>query len=382
MSQKIQIDSKAKALALGIYQETLDIHRIGVDVCKDVPIHEVIPVTMYQLCEAITTDIFSSVGIQKHEAEECFSAIARKISTTKILQYSKLESFEDVDFIRHKLSKIVRAQAMTEEIVCPPADIMGCVIAAIAYRKLQPTNGRVFGQNEDLVKLFGKLNGTQWLPIAIQVFHKTKLSPFVIELDETCQKPVAEQKFVASGPFWVVTTRMPDMNRYESILRNVLHHSGPSVQPSDPPAPKLEPNDNALPSVEPNETTNAPISISEDDDTENNTITLREYSRQMKSLGKRLPTRDRAIARRARREMMKKPGEAGEQEIEEVGPPKEYFDSYTHLKDVWKTCLQNQVSIPNSLRVLVDHHCTPSQVFHLTELEKEYLEEMQMEVDG
>lgn len=173
---------------------------------------------------------------------------------------------------------------------------------------------------------------------------------------------------------------MPAINKYENVLRSVLCPGGPAVQPAGPTIPKLERSDNALPSIEPNDTTNEPIAVSDDDESEDNAMTLRDFTRQMKILGKRLATPDRAVARRARKEIMKKPGQVGEEEVEDVGPPKDYFDSYTHLKDVWKTCLQNSVSIPNSLRVLVDHHCTPSQVFHLTELEKEH--QMEMEVDG
>ncbi|KAF5539313.1 hypothetical protein FNAPI_10842 [Fusarium napiforme] len=380
----LKIESKAKSLALDIYQETLDIHRIGVDVCKNVPLRHVIPVTIPELCIAITTDIFHSVGVQKHEAEACFKVIAQQISKAKILHHSKLESLRNVDWIRRHLSFVVKLQARTGKIVCPPAHVMGCMVAAVAYRKLLPANEGFFQfhKNKDLVKVFGELNGIQWLSVAIRVFHKvkSKSGAFVIELDETCQKPVAKQRKSEGGPFWVVTTSMPGMNKYENVFRNVLCPGGPAVHPSGPTVLKLEPNDDAIPSVEPNDTTNEPITLSDDDESEDNTITLRDFTRQMKIHGKKLSTPDRAIARRARRDILK-PEEIGEQEIDQVGPPKEYFDSYTHLKDVWRTCLQNQVSIPNSLRVLVDHHCTPSQVFHLTELEKEH-DEMEMEVDG
>ncbi|KAF5580453.1 hypothetical protein FPANT_9322 [Fusarium pseudoanthophilum] len=376
----LKIESNAESIAPDIYQKTLDIHRIGVDVCKNVPLREVIPVKIPELCDAITTDIFNSVGIQKHEAEECFSAMARKINNSGLLHHSSLELLEDVKFMLQSLSKVTRFQARTGKIVCPPAHVMGCVIAAIFYRKLRPTNEEFFLRCDRLVKVFGELNGIQWLSVAIQVFSKVNSGTFIVELDETCQKPVAEQQTVGTGPFWVVTTRMPQMNKYEDIFRNVLYPDGPAVQPSGPTVPKLEQQDNALPSVEPNDTTNEPIALSDDDESEDNTITLRDFTRQMKILGKRLATPDRAVARRARREILKKPGEVREQEVEDIGRPKEFFDSYSHFKDVWKNCLENGVSIPNSLRVLVDYHCTPSQVFHLTELEKEH--QMEMEIDG
>lgn len=376
------MDPNAETLTLGIDDEPVDIYSIGVDVCRNLPLPQIIPAKLYPLCEAITADIFHSVGMQKDEAPACFDAIARRISTIGLLKQSKLQWLACEEFLQKNISKVVRVQAKTGKIVCAPAHVMGCVVAAIAYRKLEPADDGLSQNDKDLVKVFGELNGIQWLSVAIQVFDEANARAFVVELDETRQSPVVETRHLKCGPFWVVTTKMPDMNRYENILRKVLCPDSPSVQNSGPAIPKLEPDDNALPSVEPNDICNEAITLSDNDETEDNTITLRDYSRQMKTLAKRLTTPDRAIAKRARREILKKPDEVGEQEVDEVGPPKEFFDSYTHLKDVWKTCLQNQVSIPNSLRVLVDHHCTPSQVFHLTELEKEYIDEMEMEVDG
>ncbi|KAF5675868.1 hypothetical protein FCIRC_7240 [Fusarium circinatum] len=372
-------DQETEALALRINDETVDVHGIGVDVCKYIPLRHILPTKMHRLCEAITDDIFHSAGVQKQESPDCFKVISGQINGTQLLGSSKLEHYKRMDWARQTLSKVMRLQARTEKIVSAPAHVMGCVIAAIAYRKLQPSSERFFQENEDIVKFFGELNGIQWLPVAIKVWPKIRGCTFIIELDQSREEPFPELRDVEGEMRWVVTTRMPNMNRYERILPNALR---PALQPPGPTVPKPEPEDNALPSVEPNDISNEPITVSDDEESEDNTITLRDYTRQMKILGKRLTTPDRAIARRARKEIMKKSDEVGEQEVEEIGPPKEYFDSYTYLKDVWKTCLQNGISIPNSLRVLVDHHCTPSQVFHLMELEKEHLAEMDMEIDG
>ncbi|EWY97177.1 hypothetical protein FOYG_05652 [Fusarium oxysporum NRRL 32931] len=364
------MDQKAIALVLSINAGTADIHGIGVDVCKDVPVHDITPARMYQFCEAIAADIFHSAGIQKHEAEDCFNTIAERIKKSRLLGCSKFECYEGMSFLRQNLSK--------------------------------PANEWFFQENEDLVKVFGELNGIQWLSVAIQVWAKVRGCAFAIELDENSEKPVAEIRKLDGNSRWVVTTRMPDINRYEGILRNTLC---PAVQNSGLTVPKLESGDSPLPSVEPNDTSNEPCPLSDDDKIEDNVITLRDYTRQMKSLGKRLSTPDRAIVRRLRREILKKPEQLEQQDKEAVfddrlryslknntnhgvkeaitdeGLPQEYFDSYTHYKDVWKTCLQNHVAVPNSLRVLVDHYCTPSQVFHLTELEKDHLAAMEKEVD-
>lgn len=188
----LKIESNAESIAPDISQETLDIHRIGVDIYKNVPLRHVVPVTMFQVCEAITTDIFHSVGIQKREASDCFCAMAERIGNTNLLHHSKLENYGALDFIRQSLLKVVRLQAKTGKIVCPPAHIMGCIVAAVAYRKLLPENEGFFHNNKDLVKVFGELNSIQWLSVAVQMWNQVKSKWFIIELDEARQKPVAE----------------------------------------------------------------------------------------------------------------------------------------------------------------------------------------------
>ncbi|KAG5747293.1 hypothetical protein H9Q69_002495 [Fusarium xylarioides] len=327
----LKMESEAESLATKINDETVDICAIGVDVCKNIPFHNIIPASIHRLHQAITTDILRSVGFQRHEAESCFLAICERINSNRPLRYSTLDHFEGMSFLQQHSSKAMILHASTKKIVCPPAHVMGCVIVAVAYRKLHPSNEDFFQENKDFVKVFGELNGIQWLSVAIRVFHKVRACAFTIELDENSEKPVAKVRKVNGESHWVVKTRMPEMNRYESILRNALC---PAAQPSGPAIPKLESDDSVLPTVEPNDTTNEPIPLSDDDETEDNAMTLRDYTRQMKILGKRLATPDRAVARRARKEIMKKPGQVGEQEVEDIGLPKEYFDSYTHLKDV------------------------------------------------
>ncbi|KAF5618012.1 hypothetical protein F25303_13133 [Fusarium sp. NRRL 25303] len=368
-----------EALARSINDETVDIHNIGVDVCRNSPLPPIPPAKMHRLCQAITADIFYSAGVQRHEARECFDAMAGCIHKDRLLEDVTLEHYGGINFLKQTLSTCRIFQARTKKPVCIPANAMGSILAAVAYRKHRPSSEAFLRNNQDFVKLFSELNLIQWLPVAIRMWAKIKGNVFAIELNERSYKPVVTLQKVGGRRLRVVTTRMPHMNRYEDIFRKTF---SPATSNPDPVVPKLEPDDNVLPSVEPNDISNEAITLSDDDETEEDTITLREYTRQMKTLAKRLTTPDRAIAKRARGDILKKPDEVGEQEVEEFGPPKEYFDSYTHLKDVWKTCLQNQVSIPNSLRVLVDHHCTPSQVFHLTELEKEHIDEMEMEVDG
>ncbi|KAF5697337.1 hypothetical protein FGLOB1_12832 [Fusarium globosum] len=365
--------------ALSIKNETVDIHNIGVDVCRNSPLPPIPPAKMHRLCQAITADIFYSAGVQRHEARECFDAMAGRIHKDRLFEDVSLEHYGGINFLKQTLSQCRLFQERTKKHVCIPANAMGSILAAVAYRKLRPSSEAFLRNNQDFVKLFGELNLIQWLPIAIRMWARIKGNLFAIELNERSYKPVVALQKVGGRRLRVVATKMPQMNRFEDIFRKTF---SPADSKPGPVVPKLEPDDNVLPSVEPNDISNEPISISDDDEMEENTITLREYTRQMKTLAKRLTTPDRAIARCARREILKKPEEVGEQQVDEIGPPKEFFDSYTHLKDVWKTCLQNQVSIPNSLRVLVDHHCTPSQVFHLTELEKEHLAEVGMEVDG
>ncbi|KAI3575027.1 hypothetical protein IWW34DRAFT_872022 [Fusarium oxysporum f. sp. albedinis] len=398
----LKMDPKAKALTRYINEGRADIHGIGVDVCKDVPVHDIIPTKMYQFCEAITADIFQGAGIKKHEAAECFDAINERIHNGRLLRDSTLERYGGMNFLRHLALKVTTLQAKTGKTVCAPAHAMGSMIAAIAYRKLRPTSEEFFRQNEDLAKVFGELNGIQWLPVAIQVWAKVKGRAFAIELDENSPKPIARVRKLNGKSLWGVTTRMPDMNRYEDIFRKTFY---PAIPESGPAVPKLEPNDDPLQSIEPNDTSNEPITLSDDDEMEDNAITLRDYTRQMKSIGKRLATPDRAIVKRLRREILKNPDQpqakeqhldveellrsslennikhAVKEAIADVRQTQEHFDTYSRYKDVWKICLRHHGGISESLRELVKHHCTPSQVFHLAELEKEHLAEMEMEAE-
>ncbi|KAF4947775.1 hypothetical protein FGADI_10169 [Fusarium gaditjirri] len=303
-----KMDPQVDALVRSINEGTVDIHGIGVDVYTYFPLAHIFPSHIHQLHQAIVDDIFHSAGIQRHEAQGCFHYIVQQIKGSRLFRCSTLEHYGGISFLRRKSSTVMRLQAQTEKIICPPAHVMGCIIAAIVYRKLQPANEGFFRKNEGLVKV--------------------KECAFSIELDENCEKPVADLRKLDGKERWVVTTRMPEMNRYEAILRNTLC---PNAQSSSTGVPKTEPSDSPLPSVELNKTTNKPIYLSDDnEEMEDNVITLRDYTRQMKILGKRLATPDRAIAKRARREIMKKP----EQDAGEVGPPKESFDSYPHFKQV------------------------------------------------
>ncbi|KAF5573488.1 hypothetical protein FPCIR_13953 [Fusarium pseudocircinatum] len=402
MSMSLKIESNAEALVQSINDGTVDIHGIRVDVCKNVPLHDISPAMINRLHKTIATDIFDSVGIQTREAAECFSAMIERIASSKLLHHSKLEDCEAMDFIRQSLLKVMRLHTNTGKIVCPPAHIMGCLIAAVAYRNLEPSNEEFFQKNEDLVKVFGELNGIQWLSVAIQVFAEVGSRVFIIELDEACQKPVAKLQNLDGKLCWVVTTRMPQINIFEDILRQVL---GPTHETPSPVYPRLEPHDRPLLSVEPDDTPDSPSALNEDDEMEDTAITLRDYTRQMKTPGKRLATPDRAIVKRLRREILKNPDQsqakdqhvdveellrsnleenikhAVKEAIADVKQTQEHFDTYSRYKDVWMICVRHQGGVPESLRDLVKHHCTPSQVFHLRELEKEHLAEEQMEVE-
>ncbi|CCT63611.1 uncharacterized protein FFUJ_05241 [Fusarium fujikuroi IMI 58289] len=391
-----------EALAWSINDETVDVHGIGVDVCRNVPLHHISPAMIHRLHKAIAADIFHSMGIQRSEAGDCFGAMIERITSSRLLHHSKLEDCEAIDFIRQSLIKVIRLHTQTGKIVCPPAHIMGCLIAAIAYRKLQPVNEEFFQNNEDLVKVFGEHNGIQWLSVAIQVFAEVGPRVFIIELDEACLKPVSKLQILDGISSWVVTTRMPQVNRFEGVISQFfgLTHRTPS-----PVYPKLEPHDRPLLSVEPDDIPNSPISLNEDDEMEDTTITLHDYTRQMNSLGKRLATPDRATVKRIRREILKNPDQsqatdqhvdveellrfnleknikhAVKEAIADVRQTQEYFDTYSRYKDVWMICVRQQGGVPESLRDLVKHHCTPSQVFHLLELEKEHLAKEEVEVE-
>ncbi|KAF4337317.1 hypothetical protein FBEOM_8830 [Fusarium beomiforme] len=145
-------------------------------------------------------------------------------------------------------------QTRTNQIVCTPAPTLGSAIAAIIYRKLRPRHEKfseIHEENKALVNFFGWFNGVQWLPIAIQVWKRTRGQPFIIELDESFERPVAKGRGVGDDSYWVVKTRMPDMNKYENTFRNVFDPEGEDLGYM---MPKLEIYDEALISIEESDT--------------------------------------------------------------------------------------------------------------------------------
>ncbi|KAF9768907.1 hypothetical protein IL306_013756 [Fusarium sp. DS 682] len=213
------MDQKATELVNAINEGTADIHNIGVDVCSIVPVQKIQVSRLNYLYERIISDIFYEACLEKDQAKNCFLAILERLFDGKLLWASTLDNYIGLNFIRKGIQKAMTLQSQANEIACAPANILGCAIAAIVYRKLE-IDTKNFIRDEDLVKFFGKLNGIQWLPVAIQVWDKIKGAPFGIQVDRKAKRPIAKKRMIDGGERWVVRTRVPEMNRYENIFRD------------------------------------------------------------------------------------------------------------------------------------------------------------------
>ncbi|EKJ75299.1 hypothetical protein FPSE_04488 [Fusarium pseudograminearum CS3096] len=117
--------------------------------------------------------------------------------------------------------------------------------------------------------------------------------------------------------------------------------------------------------------------------------TLRGHARQMKALGKRLPSPDQRFVKRVRRDIRQfaKLSDQKEEEMvleresmrsrnppsSEHAPQARSIDLFGRYKMLWKGILRENGSIPESLRELVRHDCDSNQLFYLEETEADFL---------
>ncbi|KAK6701991.1 hypothetical protein SNK04_011894 [Fusarium graminearum] len=117
--------------------------------------------------------------------------------------------------------------------------------------------------------------------------------------------------------------------------------------------------------------------------------TLREHARQMKALGKRLPSPDQRFVNRLRRDIRQFANMADQKEEEMVleresmrsrnppssehAPQTSSIDLFGRYKMLWKGALRVNGSIPESLRELVRYDCDTNQIFYFEETEADFL---------
>ncbi|KAI6752118.1 hypothetical protein HG531_006814 [Fusarium graminearum] len=117
--------------------------------------------------------------------------------------------------------------------------------------------------------------------------------------------------------------------------------------------------------------------------------TLREHARQMKALGKRLPSPDQRFVNRLRWDIRQFANMADQKEEEMVleresmrsrnppssehAPQTSSIDLFGRYKMLWKGALRVNGSIPESLRELVRYDCDTNQIFYFEETEADFL---------
>ncbi|UZP41677.1 hypothetical protein NXS19_009493 [Fusarium pseudograminearum] len=212
------------------------------------------------------------------------------------------------------------------------------------------------------------------------------------EMDESYSTGQPRESIETDEP----DSSLPDQSEAIEMCDGSQIASDESGSASKEPIGKFETNDIPLRSI-------APSSIKErspdlesqqggDPETEPNlqlnSDTIRDHARQMKVLGKRLPSPDQKFVRRVRRDMRRFANLADERENEMAhnhpsvpsrpSSTSEHsqassIDLFGRYKMLWKGALRESGSIPESLRELVRHDCDPNQLFYLEETEADFL---------
>ncbi|SPJ72820.1 uncharacterized protein FTOL_02549 [Fusarium torulosum] len=314
----------------------MKVRNIGIDVCPKMPVNELIREKTIEFCQGIVAEIFEAAGVRKEQARQCYDEMVNRVMNGGFLKATTLANYGGW------------------KIACLPASLLASAIAVVDFRKLRPRSGKVSQAHRDFTRMFGDMNVMQWLPIAIRVFKRTEGRPFVIEIDqEEDTKPMIVPSNACDRPL--------------SSVENAERAPSKSTLPSTPD-PTID-ND-----------------------------TLREYAREMKKLGKRLASPERATVKRLRRRISEFADHADKKDQDmrsernvrgserkfmlgrkgmktTVPKAKKPFDVYRHYKALWKSSLNENGTIPESLRELVHHHCDSNQIFHLTEMERDFVPE-------
>ncbi|KAF5673879.1 hypothetical protein FHETE_3266 [Fusarium heterosporum] len=285
---------------------------IGVDTCSEIPTDFIIPERVYALSWGIVTEIFRAAGIQKQQAIKCWEQMIDEVANSSLLLATSLADYPGYQKLRFNMEDALALKPTTDESVSLSAPYLATAIAAIAFRKLGPLDLEPQTQ-KDFLWLFGEMNVVQWLPIAIKVFHRTEGCPFIIELDQDVEEPIVRQGHWHRNGVWAVRTKRPEPNIYEAIIRDAIGITTTGddkmsitedQDKHDQPLPSIEepgPEDELLPSIK----RTKPVAMesasmnSANQDIDSNT--LREYSREMRRLGKRLASPDREIVKRVRK---------------------------------------------------------------------------------
>jgi hypothetical protein len=279
----------------------MKVRNVGIDVCPKMPVNELIREKTLKFCQGIVTEIFEAAGVRKEQGRQCWEEMVNRVMNGGFLKATTLANYGGWKSLCTHIEETLALQTKTHNFACLPASLLASAIAVVDFRKLRPRSGKVSQAHKDFTRMFGDMNVMQWLPIAIRVFERTEGRPFVIELDQEVSEPVIRQEPWEGQRVWIVRTRKPDPNIYEAVFREAV---GTDTRDEEDTKPTIVPSsacDRPLASVENAERTPSKSTLPSTPDPRIDNDTLREYAREMKRLGKRLSSPERATVKRLRR---------------------------------------------------------------------------------
>ncbi|KAM0234649.1 hypothetical protein ACHAP5_010000 [Fusarium lateritium] len=281
----------------------MKVRNVGIDICPKIPVNELIPEKELAFSEGIIAEIFEAAGVWKEQARHCWDEMVNRVMNGGFLKATKLVNYGGWKSLRTYFEDTLALQAKTHHIACVPAPLLASAIAVVAFRKLRPHSGSEAQKN--FTRMFGDMNVMQWLPIAILVWERTEGCPFVIELDQELNEPAVRQETWDGQKVWIVRARKPDPNIYEAVFRDAIGIDNREEEETKPMIVPANVCDRPLLSVENDEPTPSKLTLPSTPDHDVDNETLREYAREMKQLGKRLPSSERATVKRLRRGITK-----------------------------------------------------------------------------
>ena len=161
----------------------------SVQACTEVPTEKLELGKAHSLCEKIVTEIFQQAGITKKQAPKCWDRMVDAIMLPKMLKMTVLEQHKRWVALDTRVGQAIgMAKATNKHVSLPPEDL-GFVIAALLFRRLQPSNPNQRGI-KNFIELFGTHNAMQWLAVAVLVSKLRKVrEPFIIKIDDGVKLP-------------------------------------------------------------------------------------------------------------------------------------------------------------------------------------------------
>ncbi|KAI6750804.1 hypothetical protein HG530_014254 [Fusarium avenaceum] len=280
----------------------MKVRTIGIDMCGRIPVSGLIHEKKLAFCEGIVAETFEAAGVRREQARQCWDEMVNRLMYDEFLKATTINNYSGrLRSLCLHIEETLALQAKTNKIACMSASFFAAAIAAVAFRKIRPQNGKAPPKkHREFTTMFGDMKAIQWLPIAISVWERTEGCPFIIELDQEVSEPVLRLETWEERRVWIVTTRKPDPNIYEAVFRDAIP---PTAQDEEVTKPMVVPSDvcdRPVSSVKNDELTPSKLSLPSTLDKKAHNDTHREDTCEMKQLGKRLSSPECVTVRRLR----------------------------------------------------------------------------------